>query len=337
MRFVHPEFLGLLWGILILFFVFRALHQHRQKMLARVIAPELWDKGMTSLDQRRRRRKDYLLLGALIGSILALSRPQWGYEMRDIKRQGLDILLVMDTSRSMLTADVKPNRLERAKLAVKDLLQKLAGDRVGLIAFAGDAFLACPLTVDYSGFTLSLDDLSTESIPRGGTNLARALEEAIKEYDNTPSKYKVVVILTDGENLEDEPEPIIERARKKGIRVFTVGLGTQEGELIQIKDMLGKDTYLKDGEGNFVKSRLNSKCLEEIAVKTGGAYIQSSGAVLGLDLLYDRYLSQLQRRDIATQKEKNYHERFQIPLGAAFCFLLMASYLSERKKDAEPF
>src|SRR5205085_11737278 len=146
-----------------------------------------------------------VLLGLTIGfSILALARPQWGYEWQEIKRQGLDIIVAIDVSKSMLAQDVKPNRLERTKLAVQDLVKKLKGDRIGLIAFAGDAFLFCPLTVDYNGFLLSLQDLDTDSVSRGGTNLGRAMEEAIKEYDQTPSRYKAVIIVTDGDNLEGD-------------------------------------------------------------------------------------------------------------------------------------
>ncbi len=144
--------------------------------------------------------RESLLVGVVLFSVVALARPRWGFDWQEVRREGLDILVAVDTSKSMLTEDVKPNRLERAKLAVKDLLKKLQGDRVGLIAFAGDAFLSCPLTSDYSGFLLSLDDLNTATIPRGGTNLGQAIQEVLKGYAQVPARYKVVVILTDGES-----------------------------------------------------------------------------------------------------------------------------------------
>ena len=134
-------------------------------------------------------------------SIVALARPQWGFEWHEIKREGLDILIVIDTSKSMLTQDVKPNGLERTKLAVKDLLRRLEGDRIGLIAFAGDAFLVCPFTVDYSGFLLSLNDLDVATVQRGGTNIGRAIDVALKGYGEIKNKYKAMVIITDGDNL----------------------------------------------------------------------------------------------------------------------------------------
>jgi len=333
MRFAHPEWLALLWIISVLWAGLRWARLRRQKIHGRFMTMDLADKGLSSLDRRRRRWQEFFLIAALAFSFLALARPQWGYEMREIKRQGLDILIVMDTSRSMLTADVKPNRLERAKLAVKDVIKKLQGDRIGLIAFAGDAFLLCPLTVDYNGFLLSLDDLSTESVPRGGTHIGRAIEEAMRGYDNTPSQYKAVVIMTDGENLEEDPMPAVEQAKKKGIKIYTIGIGTTGGELVKVEDMLGKDSFLKDSDGNFVKSRLNAKLLEDIAVKTGGVYVQSAGAVLGLDLIYERDLAKLEKRDITTQKARQYYERFQLPLGLAMIFFGVATFLPERKKD----
>jgi Ca-activated chloride channel family protein len=149
--------------------------------------------------------KEAALVVVFLLSVVALTRPQWGFAWQETRHEGLDILILVDTSKSMLTQDVKPNRLERAKLAVKDLLKKLKGDRVGLIAFSGDAFLACPLTSDYGGFLLSLEDLGPGTIPRGGTDLGRALEEALKGYEDVPARFKAVVILTDGENWEAHP------------------------------------------------------------------------------------------------------------------------------------
>jgi Ca-activated chloride channel family protein len=189
----------------------------------------------------------------------------------------LDILIVIDTSKSMLTTDVKPNRLERTKLAVKDLVKKLNGDRIGLLAFAGDAFLICPLTVDYGGFLMSLDDINVGTIPRGGTAIGKALENAIKGFDNTPSQYKAIIVLTDGENLEGDPIHWAKEAKQKGIKVFCVGIGTQDGELIQIENDKGEKEFLKDSSGNFVKSRLDESLLQQIALETGGAYVQASG------------------------------------------------------------
>ena len=264
-------------------------------------------------------------------SVLALVRPQWGFDWQEVRRQGLDILILVDTSRSMLTEDVKPNRLERAKLAVKDLLKKLKGDRVGMIAFAGDAFLTCPLTADYNGFVLSLDNLSIDSIPRGGTDLGKAIQESMKGYQDVPAQYKAVIVLTDGENWEGDPIQWARVAAQKKIRIYTVGIGTREGELIHTVKEDGDAGFVKDSAGNFVKSRLNEGMLKEIAAVTGGAYVRSSGAELGLDYIYENYLSRLEKRDIESKMEQRYYERFQVPLFLAFLLLVLESRLSARR------
>ncbi len=328
MHYANPVVLNLLW-LLIPFAVFLTwgLKRRRQKMslfIEERLLPEIvegWDNF------RSNKRSNILIILAIAFSILAMARPQWGFEWRKIKRQGLDIFVVVDVSKSMLTADVKPNRLQRTKLAVQDLIKELKGDRIGLIAFAGDAFLVCPLTEDYSGFMLSLDDLGIDTVPRGGTNIGRAIEEAIKGYKDTPAKYKVVIVITDGENLEGDPIAVAKKAKKQGIKVYCIGVGTKEGELVQVPDGRGGMEFLKDNKGNFVKSRLNERLLERIALITGGVYVKSSGANFGLDLIYKKELSKLEKRDIESRLEKRYHERFQIPLAIALVLLVVDTCL----------
>jgi Ca-activated chloride channel family protein len=250
-----------------------------------------------------------------------------------VKRTGLDILLVIDTSKSMLTQDVKPNRLERTKLAVKDMIKKLKGDRIGLVAFAGDAFMLCPLTSDYGGFLLSLSDLDVNISPRGGTNVGQALEEAMHGYDKTQAKFKTIVIVTDGDNLEGDPMAVVKKAKDNGIKIFSVGVGTQEGDLIMVTDAQGQSQYLKDDQGNVVKSRLNENLLQRMAYETGGAYVRSSGAEFGLDYIYEEHLSKLEKREIEDKMQKKYYERFQIPLALALIFLLAETVLNRRRQE----
>ncbi len=331
MRFAEPEMLYGLWGVvLVAGFLFWAA-RHRQDILKRFISQHLVDEIADSFDAGRYVIKDILLVAVFVLGILALARPQWGFEWQEVKRQGLDIMVVIDTSRSMLTQDVKPDRLRRVKLAVKDLLKKLKGDRVGLIAFAGKAFLVCPLTVDYNGFLMSLEDLDTQTIPQGGTNLSEAIKEAIRAYDDVPSQHKAVVILTDGENLQGRPMDIVRQAKEKGFKIYCIGIGTKEGELVRIRNNSGRYEFLKDENGNVVKSRLNEKLLQEIALLTGGIYVRASGARFGLDLIYDRELSKFEKRDIESTTQKRYHERFQIPLGLAVSVLIVATCMATRK------
>ncbi|OGX39493.1 MAG: hypothetical protein A3G91_03635 [Omnitrophica WOR_2 bacterium RIFCSPLOWO2_12_FULL_50_9] len=331
MRFAQPFLLHLLWGVLILgVFLYGRIAYHK-KILHRFSQEHLWNAIVPFFRRARLAGKYIMLTGVLAFSVLGLARPQWGFKWEEIKRQGLDILVAVDTSKSMLTQDVKPNRLERTKLAVQDLIKKLKGDRIGLIAFAGDAFMICPLTVDYGGFLLSLNDLNVETVPRGGTNLSRAIAEALRGYDHVLNKYKVIVMITDGDNLEGDPLVQARKAKEMGIKIYCIGIGTQDGELIQFASESGEAEFLKDREGNFVKSRLNEKLLQEIALSTGGVYVRASGAAFGLDLIYGQELARLERREIEGRKEKRYYDRFQIPLAMAFLLLFAETWLTTRK------
>lgn len=333
MRFANPYILNLLWLLPLLagglfFFIHR-----RREIMTRFVASDLLDEVASNWCAKRYRFKNILLIVIFLLSIVALARPQWGYQWQEVKRKGLDILLVVDTSKSMLTQDVKPNRLERTKLAIRDLIKNLKGDRIGLVAFAGDAFMMCPLTSDYGGFLLSLNDLDTSIIPRGGTDVGVALQEAIKGYDKTPSQYKAVVIVTDGDNLEGDPLSVAKKAKEKGIKIYCVGVGTQEGDLIRFVNDQGQQEFLKDEQGNYVKSRLNENLLQRIAYETGGAYVRSSGAQFGLDYIYQEHLSRFEKREIEDKLQKRYFERFQIPLALAFALLLIETLVGTRKQE----
>ncbi len=321
-----------LWNFIPLFAFLWWAGRHKLRRLKLFSQPELLAHIAQGYDTQRQRLQRLFFILAAVFSILALVRPQWGYEIRDIKRRGSDILLVVDVSRSMLTEDVKPSRLKRAKLAIKDLVKELKGDRIGLIAFAGDAFLTCPLTVDYNGFLLNLEDLSPDAVPRGGTNISAALREALKEYDTASGKYKALIIITDGENLEEDPLSTVEKAKDKGIKIFAVGVGTKEGELIQLTNEKGETDFLKDSQGNFVKSRLNEGLLQKMALATGGVYVRASGTQFGLDLIYEQEISKFEKREFQTKSERRYFERFQFPLSAAILFLILEITWPLRKR-----
>lgn len=332
-HFAHPYFWNGLFVVVALAAALILLTKLRRKVFYR-----FGDKRLSAITARSfcRRRfviKEVLIVSACLFAVLALVRPQWGFEWREVKHQGLDIILAVDVSKSMLTEDVKPNRLERAKFAIKDLVKQLKGDRLGLVAFSGDAFLMCPLTSDYSGFLLSLEDLGINSIPRGGTDMGRVIQEALTGYKDVPSRYKSVVILTDGENWEGDPVSWAKAAEEKKVRIYTVGIGTREGELVRVVKESGEAEFVKDPSGNFVKSRLNEGLLKDVAAITGGAYVRSSGAELGLDYIYENYLSHLEKRDIESKMEQRYHEQFQIPLFLALCFLVLETWLVARREE----
>ncbi len=334
MKFGNLNALYLLWLVVGLVLFYLWVFKKRKKAMEAFAQSELLNQLTLSLDRRKQVIKAVLIVIAVFLCVFSLLQPRWGFSWQEVKRKGLDILIAIDTSKSMLATDVKPNRLGRSKLAVKDLIKKIKGDRIGLIAFSGDAFLQCPLTVDYNGFLLSLESLDTDTIPKPGTAITAAIGEAIKSYEGVSKEYKVLVIITDGEDHEGELTKITERAKKEGIKIFCIGIGTREGELIPVVNDKGRKTFLKDKDGNFVKSRLNERLLQKIALATQGSYVRATGAEFGLDLIYEQKLSRMQKRDIEGRMAKKYKERFQIPLALAFLLLLIEPFLIPvRKKN----
>lgn len=332
MKFAQPFILYVFLLIIVVIVFYFWAFRERGKRLEKFVQKELLAELLSSVDLRKQKLKAILILTGIILGLLALIRPQWGFHWEELKREGLDIIIALDTSKSMLAEDVKPSRLERSKLAVRDLVKQLSGDRIGLVAFAGDAFLQCPLTVDYNGFLLSLEAVSTDAIARGGTSISRAIREAIKSYATGQKKYKVLIIITDGEDHEGDVQSAAEEARKEGIVVFTIGIGTKEGELILVQGESARKEFLKDKEGNVVKSRLDETPLQKIALTTGGSYVRSSSREFGLDLIYREKLAKMEKREVESRLIKHYEERFQIPLALALLALLLEPLMSDRIK-----
>src|SRR6202030_2089963 len=212
------------------------------------------------------------LLG-LAFALIALAQPRWGYTFQDVKRKGLDLLIAVDTSRSMLSNDVQPNRIERVKLAIQDLINELQGDRVGLIAFAGRAFLQAPLTIDYDAVVEAINDLDTKTIPEGGTNISSAIALAMQSFGKSATGNRALIIFTDGEDLSGDAVTMAKEATDAGVRIFTVGVGTPQGSLIPVTGEDGQTAFVKDSSGQVVKSRLDEKRLREVAEATGGFYL----------------------------------------------------------------
>jgi len=308
-------------------------YQYRCRMMSRFIQEHLVDEVSENFNRGQFRSKGIMIMASFVLMVAALARPQWGEHLRTVKRHGLDIMVTIDVSKSMFTQDVKPSRLERTKLAVRDLIMKLNGsDHIGLIAFAGNAMLMCPFTYDYNGFLLSLDDLGVDSVPRGGTNISEAIDESVKAYQGMADSDKAVILVTDGEEEEGNALDAARKARGKGVRIYTVGVGTKEGDLIQLTGTDGQAEFLKDENGDVVKSHLNENLLGGIAYITGGAYVRSSGAQFGLDYIYERQLSKLKKHDAEGKITKLYDERFQWPLTGAFVLVLAEIIFFNRKK-----
>jgi Ca-activated chloride channel family protein len=332
MRFGNFHAINYLWllSALILFYIWS--YKRRRRDMEKFARKELLNDLTFSLDSRMQKLKAVFIFVSIFIIIMSLMRPQWGFEWKEVKRSGLDILIAMDTSKSMLAEDVKPNRLERSRLAVKDLIKKLHGDRIGLIAFSGNAFLQCPLTSDYSGFMLSLDDTNVYSIPKGGTSISNAIRVALDSYEGGKKKYKVLVIITDGEDHEGNAVEWAEKAKEQGIKIYAIGIGTNEGDLIPVTDESGQKMFLKDSSGNIVKTRLDEDTLQNIALTTGGSYVKAASIEFGLDLIYDEKLSKMEKGDLEDKMVKKYNEKFQIPLAIAFLLICLETFIRERRK-----
>jgi len=315
---------------LLLFYIW-AMHR-RRVLMTRFAERGLLGGIAPSASIRRHIIKNSLLVTSTLLIILAMARPQWGFEWQEMKRSGIDMLIAIDVSRSMLATDVKPNRLERSKFAIKDMVKKLNGDRIGLIAFAGTAFLQCPLTIDYNGFLLALDDLNVTSIPRGGTSMTAAIRQALDTLKGTDKKYKTLVIITDGEDFEGDAIKAAADAAGEGMKIYCVGVGTPEGELIPAGFERGDRAYMTDKGGNIVKTRLNEELLKKIAITTGGSYVKATQSDFGLGLLYDKSISLQEKRDIESKMKKRYEERYQIFLAAAIIILFLEGLIAERRR-----
>lgn len=334
MRFGATYMAAWLWLVPALISVYWLAGRSRERALKRFASKDALKEISGTFDPGKRKRKNILLVAAVLVTVIALMRPQWGFKWQEVTREGLEIMIALDTSNSMLAEDVKPNRLSRAKLAIMDLVKKLKGDRIGLVVFSGTAFLQCPLTVDYDGFLLSLDDVDVDSIPVGGTSISKAIYKSIESFEGGKSQEKILIVITDGEDLEGGVDAAIQKARAYGVKIFCVGIGSKEGEFIPVNVSGGQKRFLKGPDGNVVKTRLMEEPLQRMALETGGMYVRATGAEFGLDLIYEEKLSKLEKQEFKSRMEKRYNEKFQIPLILAFLLVLCEPLLTDRKKGA---
>src|ERR1035437_10157806 len=336
MRFENQN---LLWLLLLLppalaAFLWWALRQ-RQKLLTQFIQVRLLPALTVGISPTRQKIRAACLFFAVALLIVTLARPQWGFTLEEVKQRGLDIVVAIDTSKSMLATDIAPNRLARAKLAAFDLMQQAKSDRLGLVAFAGNAFLQCPLTSDETAFRQSVDALDVNIIPQGGTAIAEAIRTALTAFKEG-GNYKVLVLLTDGEDNDEGALAAAEAAAKEGLKIFTIGIGTEKGELLPITDGNGNSDYIRDEQNHVVMSHLNVKLLQQIAGATeGGFYLPLSGAKT-MDTLYERGLAPLPKSEHGEKTLRRYREQFYWPLAVAIVLLLVEILLPEAKRESKP-
>ena len=282
----------------------------------------------------RQRIRAGLVLAAVASVVMALTGPRWGVHFEDVRRRGIDIIFCLGVSRSMLAEDVAPNRLERAKQYIRDVVERLSGDRVGLVTFAGAGVLQCPLTIDYGTFRMVLGDVGIRSSARGGTLIGDAVRLAADSFADNIKKYKAVVVITDGEDQESFPvEAAATAFNEKGIRIYAIGIGDlNEGSRIPItKD--GRRVYLQY-DGQEVWSKLDTKTLAQMALAGGGAYIPAGTSQVDMGQIYEQKIATADLREFEATQIKRYDVQYQWFAGLAFVLLMLESLMTERKRGA---
>jgi len=327
-----------LWGLLlipILIALFIRAERRGTIRLREFVSARLLPQLAGTVNRPRRMLRFGLQLLGFALAIVSLAQPRWGYTFEDVKRKGLDLLIAVDTSRSMLSNDVQPNRLERVKLAAHDLINELQGDRVGLIAFAGRAFLQAPLTIDYDAALESVNDLDTKTIPEGGTNISAAITLATQSFGKSAVGNRALVIFTDGEELSGDAVKNAKAAADAGVRIFTIGVGTSSGSLIPLSGEDGETSFVKDSAGQVVKSKLDEKRLREVAQAAGGFYLHLENGPRTMQQLYTEGLAKMQAAEMDVRLSRRPIERYEWPLGAALVVLALSILIGERKRSRE--
>lgn len=296
---------------------------------------EMLKKINVSVSLKKQIFKALLLLSAFLVIIIALTQPRWNPQAQKIKRQGRDVCILLDTSRSMLAEDIKPSRLERSKIAIKDLMEVLQGDRIAIVTFAGNATVKCPLTQDYAFVRMVLDDISTESTTRGGTMIGDAIRKATEDvFDKQSRQYKDIILITDGEDHDSFPVQAAEKAAKEGIRIIAIGLGDENtGCRIPITGPNGEKTFMKY-KGQEVWSKLDADTLRKVVYATnGGKYLSvEPGTTLDLGQIYEGLIASAQKRELESTTMLKYDEKFQIFLALGLVLLAWEYLVSESKK-----
>ena len=341
MHFTHPHFAEprWLWLAVLAPLLLLALQRYsagaRQRQLSRMASPHFLSELTRSHSPARRAIKEVLVLLAVAAIGLALARPQWGEQaLAEQQLAGEDIMFVLDTSKSMWSTDVSPNRIERARLALLNFVHHRSGGRVGLVAFSGSAFLQCPLTFDYAAFADALRDVDEKTIAVPGTDIGQALTESVKTMAKD-SRHKVVVLLTDGEDLERGGVDAAVKLAKQGVVIYTIGVGTPAGSEIRVINERGQPVLLRDKDGQVVVSRLDETTLREIARVTGGNYFPLGPLGEGLTRVKTAVTEMSARAD-AARASKLGVDRFHVPLALALAGLVVESLLATRRRKATP-
>ncbi|HOG20012.1 MAG TPA: VWA domain-containing protein [Salinivirgaceae bacterium] len=329
-EFENPQYLKLLWLIPIAiaaFIAWRYIINQRIKKLGKAsIVEQLMPKRSTL----RPVYKFIVWSLAVISLVFLVSRPRYGVRTEEVKRQGLELVIALDISNSMLAEDIKPNRLTAAKRAINQLIGQLENDRISLIVFAGDAFTQLPMTSDYGAARMFVDMVEPELISNQGTDISTAINRALVSFSNTEVRNKAIIIISDGEDHEDKAIELAQSAVEQGIRIFTLGMGLPEGSPIPIKNR--PNDFHRDRQGNTVITRLNEGMLQQLASAGNGAYIRANNQRVGLSNLFDE-LNKIEKGEVVEKVFAEYEEQFVFIAALSFILLILELLIAERKSQ----
>lgn len=324
-RFANVELLYLLILVPVLVIVYLLAVGRRRRLVARFGNPELLRELMPDFSRGRIRLKAALFIAAYMLLVIAAARPQFGSKLREEHSRGVEMMLVVDVSNSMMAEDFEPNRLERTKYAIGKLFESLQQERVGMVVFAGEPKVQLPITSDYRMAQAFAKRISPSLVSEQGTAIGRALEQAMLSFSSQSEQSRVIILITDGENHEDDAVEAARKAAEQGIRIYTIGIGTPEGAPIQIGG-----EFIKDENGEMVVSKLNEQMLEQIASTTGGAYVRATKQSIGLDEIV-KSIDAMEKSDLATVRFEEYNEQYQYPLAAALVLLILDVFILSRR------
>ena len=333
LRYDNIEFLYLLSLIPLLIIGIIMYSKWQKNSILKFGDINLLNQLMQSHSIFRKKIKNTLFVLAITFLIVGLSNPQVGTKMEEVKREGVDLMIAIDLSYSMMAQDIKPNRLERAKQAISRLIDKLEGDRIGLVVFAGEAYVQLPITTDYSAAKLFLSTVNTSIIPTQGTKIGNAIDLCSKSFDKENAQSKAIIIITDGETHDEEAIESAKKAKEEGIYIHTLGMGLTKGGPIPIYNKYGSTSeFRKDRQGNVIITKLNESMLEEIALAGEGTYIRANNSKSGLSSLFEE-INKMEKKEIGTMIFTNYKDRFQIFIGISLVLLILNLFFLERKNN----
>ena len=329
-RLEHPSMLYLLLVLPLFVIIYLMNRRWKQSAILSYSSVYLMKDIIPRLSKRKPRAKFILYCLSYLLLVIALANPQMGTKLEEIKREGVDIVIALDVSNSMKAEDFKPNRLEHAKRAIEKLVENLRSDRLGIVVFAGEAFIQLPITSDYSAAKLYTNTIGTEIVPTQGTALGDAIQTSMDALSHDDGKNRAIIIISDGENHEDEPIDKAREAFNMGITVHTIGMGSVQGAPIPLYRNGRQVGYKQDKEGNTVVSRLNEEMLQGIAEAGNGVYVRATSGNPGLDIIYEE-INNMEKKEYEAKQYTDFEDRFQPFLGLALLLLIFEFLISTKK------